>query len=115
MAPNKKNPLKLNPLQLKTLTLLQVLAGSSGSSQPDATTGLPFITTFPHPHGNHFHLGPYVVMSKDASGLRNEAVWVALTRKGLAESRWPVGIVLTEAGIAYETGVKGEILHGSDH
>lgn len=111
----KKNPLKLNPLQSKTLTLLQVLAKHTNSSQADATSGLPFITTFPDPHGNHFHLGPFVVMSKDATGLRNEAVWVALTRKGLAESRWPIGIVLTQDGLDYDTGLQGEILHGSDH
>lgn len=115
MAPNKKNPLKLNPLQLKTLTLLQVLAKLPSTNQPDAATGQPFITTFPDPHGNHFHLGPYVVMTQDATGLRNEAVWVALTRKGVAESRWPIGIVLTQAGQEYDTGLQDVILHGSDH
>ena len=35
-------------------------------------------------HGNHFHVDGAVVMAKDAMGLRNEAVWQALERKGLA-------------------------------
>lgn len=113
--PPKTNPLKLNPLQLKTLTLLQELAATPGSSQPEPETGRPYITTFPDPHGNHFHLGRYVVSAKDATGLRNQAVWTALTRKGLAESRWPFGILLTEEGQAYDTGLRSQILHGSDH
>jgi hypothetical protein len=111
----KVNPKKLNPLQAKTLTILQVLAVDDGAAQRDPQTGRPFITNFPSPHGHHFHVGPHVVSSADATGLRNEAVWVALERKGLAESRPPFGIVLTEEGMAYDTGLKAKIFHGSDH
>lgn len=113
--PPKNNPLKLNPLQLKTLTLLQVLADTPDTRQPDPETGDPMVTVFPDPHGNHFHLGPWVVSSSDATGLRNESVWKALTRKGLALSRWPYGISVTESGMAYDTGLRQKILYGSDH
>jgi hypothetical protein len=113
--PPKVNPKKLNPLQAKTLTILQVLAADSHWAQKDPVTGLPFITGFPGAHGHHFHVGPYVVAGADATGLRNEAVWVALARKGLAENKAPFGIALTEEGLAYDTGLKDKILHGSDH
>ncbi len=113
--PPKKNPKKLNALQLKTLTLLQELARHDDTSQGEEDSPRRLVTTFPDPHGNHFHLGPYVVSAKDATGLRNEAVWVALERKGLALNRAPLGILLTEEGLDYDTGLRGEILHGSDH
>lgn len=113
--PPKTNPKKLNPLQLKTLTLLQELARHDDTSQAEDGTGRRMVTTFPQPHGNHFHLGAYVVSAKDASGLRNESVWVALERKGLALSRAPFGILLTEEGLDYDTGLRDQILHGSDH
>ena len=45
----------------------------------------------PDPHGDHFHLGEAVVATRDASGLRNPAVWVALERKGLIRSMYPHG------------------------
>ncbi len=114
MAP-KRNPLKLNKLQLKTLTLLQELARLPDMATPNAETGEVQITGFPPPHGNHFHLGPYVVLGRDATGLRNEAVWRALNRKALAYGTFPIAITLTPAGIAYETGLQEQILHGSDH
>jgi hypothetical protein len=113
--PPRTNPKKLNALQLKTLTLLQELAAHDDTSQAEAESGRRLVTTFPNPHGNHFHLGAYVVSAKDASGLRNEAVWTALERKGLAESRHPMGILLTDEGLTYDTGLRGAILHGSDH
>lgn len=113
--PPKSNPKKLNALQAKTLTILQVLGSSDATCQREPETGRPFITNFPDAHGHHFHVGAYVVAGADATGLRNEAVWVALQRKGLAESRYPFGILLTEEGIAYDTGLKSAILHGSDH
>ena len=114
MAP-KSNPLKLNALQLKTLTLLQELARSPETSTPDGETGEIRITNFPHIHGNHFHIGGGVAMAKDASGLRNENVWRALERKGLARAFSPVGIILTGEGIAYDTGMRDRILLGTDH
>ncbi|MEX2616515.1 MAG: hypothetical protein WD767_10500 [Alphaproteobacteria bacterium] len=54
-------------------------------------------------------------MGRDATGLHNEAVWRALARKGLASGTFPVAITLSPAGIAYETHMQDEILHGSDH
>ncbi len=114
MAP-KRNPLKLNKLQLKTLTLLQELARLPDMATPNAETGEVLITGFPSPHGNHFHLGSHVVMGRDATGLRNEAVWRALNRKSLAYGTFPIALTLTKAGIEYETGLQEQILHGSDH
>jgi hypothetical protein len=55
-------------------------------------------------------------MSGDATGLVNEGVWLALVRKGLAAAGvFPVSIVVTPAGLGYDTGMRDEILHGSDH
>jgi hypothetical protein len=72
------------------------------------------IDALPQPHGNHFHLGRRVVMSADATGLNNPAVWIALQRKGLAVT-YPMKIALTPAGLAYDTGLRDAILHGADH
>ena len=112
--PNKKNPLKLNPLQLKTLTLLQEIARQPSLSEPDAESGEVRIRALPHAHGNHFHLGDYVVSARDATGLSNPAVWAALARKGLVRDE-PGAYAVTKDGIAYDTGLREEILHGADH
>jgi hypothetical protein len=56
-----------------------------------------------------------VVSSRDASGLYNEAVWKVLERKGLARAAFPQVIALTPEGLAYDTGVRGEILHAAGH
>ena len=112
----KKNPLKLNALQLKTLTLLQELAASPRSSVPGSAEGAVRVTAIPQPHGNHFHLGDYVVMARDASGLSVEGVWKALERKGLAQDGdFPYAIELTAEALTYDTGLRDQILHGSDH
>ncbi len=112
--PPKNNPLKLNPLQLRTLTLLQALA-----RVPDAasrtTNGEVAIARFPQAHGDHFHLGDAVVAAKDATGLYNEAVWNALARKGLARTDWPRQIVLTVAGLDYDTGLADGMLRTAGH
>jgi len=111
--PPRNNPLKLNPLQLRTLTLLQAMA-----KLPDAASanGEVTISRFPQAHGDHFHLGDAVVAGKDATGLYHEAVWNALARKGLAKSDYPRQIVLTAAGLVYETGLADEILRtGAAH
>jgi hypothetical protein len=55
------------------------------------------------------------VHAQDASGLANESAWKALERKGLAKAMYPFAILLTEAGLSYETGLREAILHGSDH
>ena len=112
---SKANPLKLNALQLRTLTILQVLAEDPAHALPPEASGAVAITNLPHPHGDHFHVGRFVVASKDAGGLFNEAVWKALERKGLARAAFPQVIALTPEGLAYDTGLKGEILHGGGH
>ena len=103
MAP-KKNPLNLNPLQLKTLTLFQALSQMEGAAAPhDDPSGEPghiMISHMPRPHGDHFHLGPYMVRAQDASGLSNESVWAALERKKLIKSLFPSACVLTPAALA---------------
>jgi hypothetical protein len=110
--PPKKNPLKLNPLQLKTLALLQELARSPETSSRNAETGEVLLTNLPYPHGDHFHVGSKIVASRDATGINNPAVWTALMRKGLARGDFPLAILLTPEGLAYETGVSDQILIG---
>jgi len=114
MAP-KNNPLKLNPLQLRTLTLLQAMARIPGAATGTGS-GEVAIAQFPQAHGDHFHLGDAVVAGRDATGLYNEAVWNALARKGLARSDYPRQIVLTVEGLGYDTGGAREILRtGGGH
>ncbi|HAK62452.1 MAG TPA: hypothetical protein DCO82_04330 [Alphaproteobacteria bacterium] len=112
--PPKENPLKLNVLQLKTLTLLQELAKDpqNAAAQRD---GAIRITRFPSAHGNHFHIGDAAVNASDASGLYNENVWKALDRKALTQSSYPNAIALTPAGLSYDTGAGKKILHRADH
>jgi hypothetical protein len=111
--PPKRNPLGLNTLQLKTLTLLQELARVTGNSGSAGGAGIPVRP--PDPHGDHFHLGDAVVATRDATGLRNPAVWAALERKGLIRSVYPHGAVVTPVGLEYETGLREVILHRSGH
>jgi hypothetical protein len=111
----KKNPLNLNALQLKTLTLLQELARLDGRPAPDGAAGHVLVAYLPRPHGDHFHLGDHVVLSRDASGLSNPAAWSALERRGLIRSLFPDGAVLTPAGLAYDTGLRERILHHRHH
>ncbi|WP_328597115.1 hypothetical protein [Curvivirga aplysinae] len=69
----------------------------------------------PHIHGNHVHVGPYVVSAKDASGFNNPSVWVVLGRKGLAHGD-PSGVVtLTATGVMYDTGLNDKFMEVSDH
>jgi hypothetical protein len=111
--PPKRNPLGLNALQLKTLTLLQELARLPAYSGPAEEAGI--VVRPPDPHGDHLHLGDSVVATRDASGLRNPAVWVALERKGLIRSMYPRGAVVTPLGLDYETGLRETMLHKSGH
>jgi hypothetical protein len=110
--PTKRNPLNLNPLQLKTLTLLQALAQLDNHVVQRDEDGSITVAGIPAPHGDHFHLGQAVVASRDATGLSNPAAWSALERKGLIRSHFPQGATLTELGLAYETGLADQILHG---
>src|SRR5437868_14453658 len=103
--PTKRNSLNLNPLQLKTLTLLQELARIAGQPAAEDEAGGVAITQLPDPHGNHFHLGEAVVAARDATGLRNPPVWAALERKGLIRPKLPEAVVLTPLGRHYEPGL----------
>jgi hypothetical protein len=113
--PPRSNPLKLNPLQLRTLTVLQALARLPAAAQGGPGQGEITIHTFPQAHGDHFHLGDAVVSGKDATGLYNEAVWNALTRKGLARAEWPRQITLLTDGLTYDTGDAQDILRRGGH
>ena len=112
--PPKLNPKRLNPLQLKTLALLQALAKHADAArhEPD---GAVTVFRFPQPHGDHFHIGAHIVLRRNANGLFMAAPWLALARKGLAQADFPRSITLTPEALAYETGVGDQILHsGSD-
>lgn len=115
--PPKRNPLNLNPLQLKTLTLLQELARLPDYSHPGEEPGSVVLTRLPYPHGDHFHVGAAIVASRDATGLRNPAVWTALERKGLirSTSSSPPSAVMTPTGLGYDTGLRDRILHTAGH
>jgi hypothetical protein len=110
----KRNPLNLNPLQLKTLTLLQALA-LLPDAKPGEEDGSVTLTSLPDPHGDHFHLGDAVVAARDATGLRNPAVWAVLERKGLVKTQFPESAILLAAGRDYDTGLTDAILHRSSH
>jgi LmbE family N-acetylglucosaminyl deacetylase len=111
----KRNPLKLNSLQLKTLTLLQELARTAGKPAAEEEPGGVAISQLPNPHGDHFHLGEAVVAARDATGLRNPAVWAALERKGLIRPKLPEAVILTPLGQEYDTGLRDAILHRTEH
>ena len=113
--PPKRNPLGLNPLQLKTLTLLQELARLAGKPPPEDMPGGVAITELPNPHGDHFHMGDAVVAARDATGLHNPAVWAALERKGLIRPKLPEAVILTPLGQEYDTGLRDAILQHSAH
>lgn len=113
--PAKRNPLNLNPLQLKTLTLLQELARVAGKPAAEDAAGGLAITELPNPHGDHFHLGGAVVAARDATGLRNPSVWAALERKGLIRPKLPEAVILTALGQQYDTGMRERILHAAGH
>jgi len=114
MAP-RTNPLKLNPLQLRTLALLQELATLPEYATPVPESGGARLSQLPGAHGDHFHVGHKVVASRDATGLRNASVWAALERKGLVEGQFPYSVAITKEGLAYDTSGAGHILHGGDH
>ena len=112
--PTKRNPLNLNALQLRTLTLLQELARLPDHSRPGDEPGSVVIAGLPVAHGDHFHIGQAVVASHNATGLRNPAVWRALERKGLVHYL-PDCVVLTPLGIGYDTGLRKAILSVEGH
>ena len=113
--PPKRNPLKLNKLQLRTLALAQVLARDPGLGQRDEATGDVTLPLIPRPHGDHVHIGGFTVSARDASGLGNPAVWHALVRKGLARTDDPIAVTLTATGLSYDTGLGDRFVSPSDH
>ena len=55
-------------------------------------------------------------MAKDGTGFCNRGVWAALDRKGLMRTGvFPFTTTLTPEGLGYNTGVKEQIIHSSDH
>lgn len=112
---SKQNPLRLNPLQLRTLALLQALSRLEDHARPHGEPGHVLVTRLPLAHGDHFHVGEAVVFAGDASGLANPSVWLTLERKGLIRSMFPEAAVMTPAGLAYDTGVSDKILHRHAH
>jgi hypothetical protein len=113
--PPKKNSLKLNKLQLRTLALAQVLAEMPDITSTDEATGDVTVFQLPHAHGDHMHIGEFVISARDASGLTNPAVWTALQRKGLAHSATPLSVTLTADGVRYDTGLADRFLSPSSH
>ena len=111
----RPNPKKLNALQLKTLVLLQAMARDKAFADTPGEDGGVVIRSFPHAHGNHFHLGEAVVSSKDATGLGNPNVMNALSRRGLVIASSAGMLILTADGLSYDTGLNEQILHRSDH
>jgi hypothetical protein len=113
-VPLKPNPLKLNKLQLRTLALAQVLANDPNSGQRDDVSGEVTLMSLPQPHGDHLHIGGFVIAARDASGFANPAVWTALARKGLTRTD-PMGVTLTVDGLNYDTGLGDRFAAPSDH
>lgn len=113
--PSRANPLKLNPLQARTLAILQEVARVPGMAGAADAAGIVPLHALPEPHGDHFHVGAAVVRSRDATGLHNPAVYGALARKGLVQAGPQGRPALTPAGLAYDTGLAAEILHHPDH
>ena len=105
---------KLNALQNRTLALFQELAKSSETSAAIEGSDDISVMFLPTPHGDHVHIGKFVVSAKDASGFTNEKVWQALERKGLAKSEFPFRLILTKAGREHDTGFLREF-EVSDH
>jgi hypothetical protein len=111
----RANPLRLNPLQLKTLAVMQALAQERAFAEPPDEDGSVRIHSLPHPHGNHVHLGRSLVALRDLSGLGNPSVLNALARKGLLKGGTDGAYTLTGAGLEYDTGMADQILRGGDH
>jgi hypothetical protein len=111
----RPNPSRLNPLQLKTLAILQALAAEQGFADPPDAEGSVRIHSLPHAHGDHVHLGRAMIALRDTTGIGNPAVLNALARKGLLKGGAAGAYTLTATGLAYETGIAGQILQRSEH
>lgn len=113
--PTRPNPLKLNPLQCRTLAILQQCARTPGLAQPPDESGGVLLLGMPRAHGDHFHLGDAVIRARDATGLGNPAVFNAMVRKGLLRADGSGKPVVTKDGLDYDTGVADDVLHRADH
>ncbi len=113
--PPKKNPLKLNKLQRRTLTLAQLLAQDPSLARRDEATGVVTLLQIPHAHGDHLHIGRFTVSTREASGLSNPAVWFALVRERLASVDGPIAIALTAEGVSYGTVFGDRFVVPTDH
>ena len=112
--PQKRNPLNLNALQLRTLTLLQEMARlggkqAAGKTPNPAASRLPRSArawgSFPSRRG--------ACRARHATGLRNPAVFAALERKGLIQPKSPEAVILT-GGPGIRTGSRDTILRRVD-
>ena len=70
---DRPNPLKLNPLQAKTLALLQELARQPRYANPPDADGAVVVRYLPAAHGDHFHIGDAVVrtLARYAPGIES--------------------------------------------
>jgi hypothetical protein len=109
----RPNPKKLNPLQLKTLAILQAMAGDERLANAPDADGTVLIHSLPYAHGDHFHVGPAVVSARDVTGLGNPNVMNALARKGLLLAGPAGAPILTAEGRVYDTGIADQLLHRS--
>ena len=66
--PPKQNPLRLNKLQLRTLSLAQVLTRDPNTGKLDEATGDAELLRIPQTHGDHVHVGKLVVSAQETSG-----------------------------------------------
>ena len=112
--PPRNNPLKLNSLQLRTLTCCRRWRAFRAPQRMPAMAKSPS-------RSFRRHMAITFISATRWSRARmrpdsiNEAVWNALARKGLARSDYPRQIVLTAEGLGYNTGEAREILRGSGH
>jgi len=106
--------IKLNKLQAKTLVLAQqvvIAQGDVGNNEDGSVT----LLRLPQPHGNHVHVGKFVVSVADFTGFDNGNVWSALQRKGLVIEMDGGAIAITQLGLSFETGLGEKFLQASDH
>jgi ribosomal protein S19E (S16A) len=111
----RPNPKKLNPLQLRTLAILQAVAREPAFAEPPDQDGTVSLHALPHRHGDHLHVGAASVAARDATGLANPNVLNALARKGLLRHGSGGLPSLTPEGRDYPTGIAAAVLQAADH
>jgi len=108
---------KLNPLQTRTLALLQELASDPGSCRRQRPMAESLLPICPMPMVTMCMWAVRRVSARDASGLANGAVWQVLERRGLIGKGmdFPHRLILTPSGQAYVTGLADKLSGPSDH